>query len=77
VSSVFVIPGYNSAVMVRHGNYITVYANLSKVYVSSGTRVKTGQALGRAYTDPSNNQTIIHFEIWKERSKQNPRLWLR
>lgn len=77
VSSVFVIPGYNTAVMVRHGNYITVYANLSRVYVSAGTRVKTGQSLGRAYTDPATNQTTIHFEIWKERSKQNPRSWLR
>lgn len=77
VSSVFVIPGYNTAVMVRHGNYITVYANLSKVYVSSGKRVKTGQALGRADTDPETNQTTVHFEIWKERTKQNPKLWLR
>jgi len=46
VSRVFVIPGYGTAVILRHGNYLTVYANLSSVAVSTGSRVSTGQSIG-------------------------------
>ncbi len=77
VSSVFAIPGYNTAVMVRHGNYITVYANLSQVYVSRGTKVKINQRLGKIFTDPDTKEAILHFELWKERNKQNPKSWIK
>jgi len=62
---------------VRHGNYLTVYANLSDVFVKPNEKVKTGQALGRIFTDSEDgNTTILHFELWKERTKLNPENWL-
>ena len=48
--------GYNNSVIVRHGNYLTVYSNLSQVYVKAGDRVSTRQAIGRIYSDP---ETVI------------------
>jgi septal ring factor EnvC (AmiA/AmiB activator) len=77
VTSLFVMPGYNNSVIVRHGNYLTVYSNLSEVYVKSGDIVSTRQALGKIFTDTENdNTTILHFELRKERDKQNPLPWL-
>lgn len=77
VTKIFVVPGYNSSVIVRHGNYLTIYSNLSEVYVKVGSKVKTRQALGKIYSDPEdNNTTLLHFQLWKETAKQNPELWL-
>ena len=77
VTRVFVVPGYNNSVIVRHGNYLTVYSNLSQVYVKAGDRVDTRQAIGRIFTDTEDgNATILHFQLWKERTKLNPAPWL-
>ena len=64
VTRVFVVPGYNNSVIVRHGNYLTVYSNLSQVYVKAGDAVSTRQALGKIYSDPEEGQaTILHFQL--------------
>ena len=77
VTRVFVVPGYNNSVIVRHGNYLTVYSNLSQVYVKAGDTVSTRQALGKIYADPEEGQaTILHFQLWKEKTKLNPLPWL-
>lgn len=77
VTRVFVLPGYNNSVIVRHGNYLTVYSNLSQVYVKAGDKVATRQALGMIFTDVEDaNSTILHFQLWKEKTKQNPLPWL-
>ena len=78
VSAIFQQPGYNNIVMVRHGNYLTIYAGLSDIYVKTGDKVKTGQAIGRIFSDiEDENRTLLHFEIRKEREKLNPQAWLR
>lgn len=78
VTSVFVVPGYNNSIIVRHGNYLTVYSNLSTVYVKKGDRVSTGQALGKIFTDTEDgNSTVLHFEVRKEKDKLNPLQWVR
>lgn len=77
VTRVFVVPGYNNSVIVRHGNYLTVYSNLSQVYVKAGDKVTTRQALGKVFTDTeAGNTTILHFQLWKEKTKLNPQPWL-
>lgn len=77
VTSVFVQRGFNNSVIIRHGNYLTVYSNLSEVYVKQGDRVKARQPIGKIFTDSENdNATLLHFELWKEREKQNPQPWL-
>ena len=77
VRAIFIVdPGYS--IIIRHGNYLTVYSNLSEVYVKKDEVVKARQPLGKVYTDDSNgNATILHFELWKENDRQNPRSWLK
>lgn len=77
VTRVFVVPGFNNAVIVRHGNYLTVYSNLSQVYVKNGDKVSTKQALGKIYTDVEDgNVTILNLQLWKETTKLDPAPWL-
>ncbi len=76
VSRVVVIPGYNQAVIIRHGKYLTVYANLNSVDVKSGQKIKRGQKLGTVFSGDGENSNVLHFEIWKETKKQNPEKWL-
>lgn len=77
VTRIFVVPGYNNSVIVRHGNYLTVYSNLSQVYVKAGDHVSTRQPLGKIFTDTEDgNATILHFQLWKEKTKLNPAGWL-
>ncbi len=78
VTNIFSVPGSNNAVVVRHGNYLTVYANLTSIFVSVGQSVNQGDKLGRIYTDPDNNtKSQLFFQIYKEKIIQNPELWLR
>lgn len=78
VTTIFVVEGFNNNVIVRHGNYLTVYSNLTEVYVTKGSKVKTGQELGKIYSDPDlGGATRLHFQVWKERTKLNPEQWIR
>lgn len=78
VSKVFALPGFNQSVIVRHGNYLTVYSNLSTVSVTSGSTVSTGQALGKIYVDKTQGgQAILHFQLWQDTQRLNPESWLR
>ena len=76
VSRVVGIPGYNTAVLVRHGKYLTVYANLREVSVKQGQKVNAGQVVGRIFKDESSNMAVLHFEIWHESQKLDPANWL-
>lgn len=78
VSMVIVMDGYNNVVLVRHGEYLTVYAGISDLNVRKGQTVSQGQALGRIYSDPADdNRTRLHFEVRHEKDKLNPAEWLR
>lgn len=76
VSTVF-NTGLTNVVMVRHGLYFTLYANLDKVYVKNGDKVKTGQKLGLIHTGNSDNVTTLHFEVWNDKNNTNPEKWLK
>jgi len=76
VVSVFAIPGSGSAVMIKHGDYFTIYSNLSKVTVKSGNSVKAGTGIGKTAKETQSGQYQLHFELWKGKSKVNPEPWL-
>lgn len=77
VSRVFGITGGNTAVIIRHGAYLSVYSNLREVVVKKGDKVKTKQAIGTVFTDYNdNNKTILKFQIWHESQKMNPEDWI-
>ncbi len=77
VTQRFSIPGSNNAVIVKHGDYRTVYANLTNIYVNVGDKVSAKQSIGKIYTDGDNdNKTELYFQLWKGRSLLNPENWL-
>ncbi|MDZ7742941.1 MAG: peptidoglycan DD-metalloendopeptidase family protein [Bacteroidota bacterium] len=76
VISVRYITNTNIAVIIKHGEYFSVYSNLDKVYVQRGDAVKTGQEIGVIYTHPADNKTELHFEIWKGKTLLNPSYWI-
>jgi len=76
VSKVFTGPNGQQIVIIRHGEYLTVYTNLSSVSVSNGTKVSTKQKIGTVYTN-SDNVSEINFQVWKGNSKQNPSSWIK
>ena len=75
VAQVVVIPGYNQCVLVQHGSYFTFYCKLKSVAVKAGDKVKTGTVLGTVDTISGEDQ--LHFQLWKERTPQNPETWLK
>lgn len=77
VSYVAAIPGYNTCIIIRHGNYYSFYGNIQNIYVKQGDKVKTGQSLGKVYTDPDTGFSQMHFQLWRGTNKLNPEPWLR
>ncbi|MFC2102155.1 murein hydrolase activator EnvC family protein [Bacteroidota bacterium] len=76
VSKVLSIPNLNKVVMLRHGDYLTVYSNLDEVMVSSGQSVATGQVIGKAHFDKDEGKSEINFQVWKAKTIMNPQQWL-
>jgi septal ring factor EnvC (AmiA/AmiB activator) len=76
VSSVLFIANLNYVVIVRHGDYLTVYSNLQDVKVKKGDKVKTRQALGTISTSEGESRSRLHFELWQGTIVQNPSSWL-
>ncbi len=76
VVSVSKITATNNVVIIRHGDYFTVYSNLESVMVSKGTKVKTKQNIGRIYTDREENKTELHFELYQVKDRKDPAQWL-
>lgn len=76
VAAVFKLNGLFN-ILVRHGNYISVYCNLSSASVKQGDNVTTRQTLGRIFSDGADNgRTVLHFQLRKEKEKLNPEPWL-
>ena len=76
VTSCFMVGG-TYAVIIQHGNYRTVYSNLSKLSVKQGDKVETKQAIGTIFTDPEQDQkTELYFQIYQDRNILNPELWI-
>jgi septal ring factor EnvC (AmiA/AmiB activator) len=75
VTRVIAFAGANYTVIVKHGNYRSVYVNLVNVKVKAGDRVGTRENIGTIYTD-SDNLTRLHFQIWKDMTLLDPEIWL-
>ncbi|MBP5528316.1 MAG: peptidoglycan DD-metalloendopeptidase family protein [Bacteroidales bacterium] len=76
VSRVFTCPNGTRGIIIRHGDYMTVYANMGTVTVKEGAKVNTKQNLGTVYTN-EDGSADFSFQLWKGTSSQNPRTWLR
>ena len=76
VLSVLQFKGSNPTVLVQHGNYISAYKNLSKVYVKKGDIISSGQEIGQVFTNNSTNQSTIQFSLFEKTTPMNPLLWI-
>ena len=63
-------------ILIQHGNFFTVYKNLSEIYVKKGDRLNTKDSIGKIATDSLNGQTILSFSIFNNGVPQNPKLWI-
>ena len=75
VARTVVIPGYNQCLLIQHGDYFTFYCKLKSVSVKAGDQVKTGQVVGTVDTISGEDQ--LHFQLWQERTPQDPEKWLK
>ena len=76
VLSVLKFRGSNPTILIQHGNYITAYKNLSKVFVSKGDMLESGQVVGEVFTNKTNSQSTIQFSIFKKTTPLNPLFWI-
>jgi len=70
------LKGANKAIYIQHGNYITVYNNLTNIQVKKGDKVTTKQELGSIFTNPTNGKTVLKFLIYKNTNRMNPADWV-
>lgn len=76
VTRVMVVPNFNNVVIIRHGEYLSVYSNLDKVFVSKKSKIKTGQEIGTVFVQGEKQKAELHFEIWKGKNQLNPVQWI-
>jgi len=76
VANVLFNPGFQAAIIIRHGKYFTVYGNIKEAVVKTGDKVSIGQKIGVVYTDDVENKTEVHLEIWNGSTKMNPAYWV-
>jgi len=76
VTRVMNVPNNNNVVIIRHGEFLTVYSNLDKVYVKIGDKVTTKQKIGTIFTNKDDSKTELHFEVWQSKTLLNPEEWL-
>jgi septal ring factor EnvC (AmiA/AmiB activator) len=76
VVRVFDMPTYQNCVMIKHGDYFTVYAYLKSVAVREGMEINAGQILGICGYDDTHGYSLVNIQIWHYQNKQNPQNWL-
>ena len=76
VLSVLRFKGSNPTILIQHGNYITAYKNLYKVYVAKGDDLQSGEVIGEVFTNSSTGESSIQFSIFKRTTALNPLSWI-
>ena len=76
VMSIIIIKGSNPSVLIRHGNFITLYTNLAKLYVKKGEKVNAKQVIGEVFTNNQTGKTQMQFGIFNNVKALNPKDWV-
>jgi len=76
VTRVMKVPNFNNVVIVRHGEYLSVYSNLDNVFVTKGIKVSAGQEIGTLFAPVGQQKSELHFEIWKGKNQLDPTQWI-
>jgi len=76
VTGIALSPMGGKLVIIRHGEYLTVYSNLQEVFVKQGEKVNIKQAIGTLMHNDENNNYSLNFQVWKGQQTMNPKSWL-
>ena len=76
VMTILSFKGSNPTILIKHGNYITTYKNIGKVYVKKGDKVKAKQPIGEIFTHPQTGKTTLQFSVFNALKPQNPKSWI-
>ena len=76
VMSVLSFKGSNPTILIRHGNYISTYKNIGKVFVNKGDKIVSKQVIGEAFTHPNSGKTTLQFGIFEGVKPINPKMWI-
>jgi septal ring factor EnvC (AmiA/AmiB activator) len=76
ILNILVTSGGRKNILIQHGNYITSYNNLEKLYVKKGDNVTTGEKIGQIFTDKVSGKTTLIFALYKNTTKLNPASWI-
>ena len=76
VMTILSFKGSNPTILIKHGNFITTYKNMGKVYVKKGDRVEAKQSIGEIFTHPQTGKTTLQFSVFNELKPQNPKSWI-
>ena len=76
VTKIIILPNGLKVIIIRHGEYFTVYSNLYDTSVKKGDQIQTKQVVGMLYSGTETNSKVLGFQIWKIREKLNPTNWL-
>lgn len=71
------IPGHDYTVIIQHGDYYTVYSNLEETSLTKGEIVRSKQVIGTVSTNSITGSSELHFELWHQKERLNPSLWIR
>ncbi len=77
VEDIFTMPEFGNVITISHGEYTTVYGNLSQMYATKGTRVQSGEYIGHAGTANEPKGEAVFFALFKNGVEDNPELWLK
>jgi septal ring factor EnvC (AmiA/AmiB activator) len=76
VSKVFAIPGENYTIIIKHGQFYSLYHNLINVTVKAGQSINIKEKIGTVFTNEKTKETVLYFQIWKDMERRDPELWL-
>ena len=76
VMTILSFKGSNPTILIKHGNFITTYKNMGRVYVKKGDKVNAKQPIGEIFTHPQTGRTDLQFSVFNELKPQNPKSWI-
>lgn len=76
VKAIVNMPGSGKFILIRHGEYLTIYSNLEDIYIKVGDKVETKQKIASIMYDAESATTVLHLELWKGKVKYDPKHWL-
>ena len=71
------IPGFDNMIIIKHGNYYTVYSKLEEVFFKKGDQINAQETIGILSYDPKSSKSELHFEVWRDKLRLNPKDWVR